>query len=257
MSNVQLLDKTRKINKLLHNANSDRLLFNDMCAVFCDILQSDVLVLSRNGKVLGSGLASGIDELRELVHSRVGAYVDSGLNERLLNVLSTKENINLETLGFTYGTTRYKAVITPVDIAGERLGTIFIYKTGSDYGIDDIILCEYVAAVVGLEMMRSRNEEDAERERNIHSAKAAVRVLSDSEREAFLHVLENIPEGEGTLVTSRIADEYGITRSVVVNAVKKLESAGVIEARSSGMKGTKIRVLNDEIYREAEKMKSM
>ena len=30
---VQLLDKTRKINKLLHNNNSSKVVFNDICAV--------------------------------------------------------------------------------------------------------------------------------------------------------------------------------------------------------------------------------
>ena len=28
---VQLLDKTRKINKLLHNNNSQKVVFNDIC----------------------------------------------------------------------------------------------------------------------------------------------------------------------------------------------------------------------------------
>lgn len=31
---VQLLDKTRKINKLLHNNNSSKVVFNDICEVF-------------------------------------------------------------------------------------------------------------------------------------------------------------------------------------------------------------------------------
>ena len=30
---VQLLDKTRKINKLLHNNNSHKVVFNDICKV--------------------------------------------------------------------------------------------------------------------------------------------------------------------------------------------------------------------------------
>lgn len=257
MGNVQLLDKTRKINKFLHNGKSDKVVFDDICDVFCDILESDVLVLSNSGKVLGAGCRSDIDELSELVRSNVGAHVDPGFNERLLNVLSTKENVNLETLGFTYATSQYKALITPVDIAGERLGTIFTYKTGAGYGIDDIILCEYGAAVVGLEMMRSMNEENAQKERNARAARAAVGSLSESERSAFIRVLDELPDHEGTLVTSRIADEAGITRSVIVNAVKKLESAGVIEARSSGMRGTRICVVNDAIYEEAEKLKKM
>ena len=55
---------------------------------------------------------------------------------------------------------------------------------------------------------------------------------------------------EQIIVTSRIADQQGVTRSIIVNALKKLESAGVIDARSSGMKGTKIKVLNDMIFDE-------
>ena len=50
---------------------------------------------------------------------------------------------------------------------------------------------------------------------------------------------------EGLLVASRIADKVGITRSVIVSALCKFESAGVIESRSLGMKGTYIRFLND------------
>ena len=50
---VQLLDKTRKINKLLHNNNSHKVVFNDICEVLSNILLSNVLVISRKGKVLG------------------------------------------------------------------------------------------------------------------------------------------------------------------------------------------------------------
>ena len=56
-------------------------------------------------------------------------------------------------------------------------------------------------------------------------------------------------------VASRIADSVGITRSVIVNALRKFESAGVIESRSSGMKGTYIKVVNDVVFEELEKLK--
>ena len=52
---VQLLDKTRKINKLLHNNHSQRVDFNDICDVLSSILESNVLVISQKGKVLGAG----------------------------------------------------------------------------------------------------------------------------------------------------------------------------------------------------------
>lgn len=256
MSSVQLLDKTRKINKLLHNNSSQKVVFNDICKVMSDILVSNVLVISRKGKVLGVSIIEEVEEIKELIQDEVGGYVDSMLNERLLNVLSTKENVNLETLGFAEGySNKYQAIITPIDIAGERLGTLFMYKVENQYDIDDIILCEYGTTVVGLEMMRSVNEETAEEDRKVHIVKSAISTLSYSELEAIIHIFDELGQGEGILVASRIADKVGITRSVIVNALRKFESAGVIESRSSGMKGTYIKVLNDVVFDELARIK--
>ena len=246
---VQLLDKTRKINKLLHNNHSQRVDFNDICDVLSSILESNVLVISQKGKVLGAGCWNNIERIDELITADVGGFVDKMFNERLLGVLSTKENVNLLTLGFTSGNERkYKALIAPVDIAGERLGTLFMYKCINDYDIDDIILCEYGATVVGLEMMSSVCNENAEDERKKKIVKSAISTLSASELQAIKAVFDALDGTEGILVASRIADNTGITRSVIVNALKKFDSAGVISTKSSGMKGTKIKVLNEAVF---------
>ena len=252
---VQLLDKTRKINKLLHNNNSSKVVFNDICEVLSDILNSNILVISKKGKVLGVGLCKGVEEIEELIADQVGGHIDELLNERLLSVLSTKENVNLATLGFTENIKKYQAIITPIDIAGERLGTLFIYKCDDQYDIDDIILSEYDTTVVGLEMMRSVNEESAEEMRKVNIVKSAISTLSFSELEAIQHIFDELEGNEGILVASKIADRVGITRSVIVNALRKFESAGVIESRSSGMKGTYIKVLNEVIFDELEEIK--
>ena len=60
LMSVELLDKTRKINKLLHTTNTTKVVFNDICEVLVETLESNILVLSRKGKVLGIGTASGI-----------------------------------------------------------------------------------------------------------------------------------------------------------------------------------------------------
>lgn len=253
---VQLLDKTRKINKLLHNNNSSKVVFNDICAVLTEILDSNVLVVSRKGKILGVGKGPEVKEIHELITESVGSHIDEMLNERLLSILSTKENVNLETLGFSPETVEgYQAIITPIDIAGERLGTLFIYKQGSTYSIDDIILSEYGTAVVGLEMLRSVNEENAEETRKEHIVQSAISTLSFSELEAIMHIFDELGGTEGILVASKVADRVGITRSVIVNALRKFESAGVIESRSSGMKGTYIKVLNEYVFAELDKIK--
>lgn len=253
---VQLLDKTRKINRLLHNNNSSKVVFNDICDVLTEILNSNVLVVSKKGKILGVGQCSGVDLINELIENKVGSYIDMMLNERLLSVLSTKENVNLQTLGFSTDVVKgYQAIVTPIDIAGERLGTLFLYKKDNTYEIDDIILSEYGTTVVGLEMLRSVNEESAEEIRKEQIVQSAISTLSFSELEAIIHIFEELEGSEGILVASKIADRVGITRSVIVNALRKFESAGVIESRSSGMKGTYIKVVNDFIFEELTNIK--
>ncbi len=253
---VQLLDKTRKINKLLHNNNSSKVVFNDICEVLAEILGSNILVISKKGKILGTSRCGKAEEIQELISDEVGGFIDVMLNERLLGILSTKENVNLETLGFiSEEVKKYQAIITPIDIAGERLGTLFVYRLEEPYNIDDIILSEYGTTVVGLEMMRSVNEESAEESRKVQIVKSAISTLSFSELEAITHIFDEMDGKEGILVASKIADRVGITRSVIVNALRKFESAGVIESRSSGMKGTYIKVLNDVVFEELENVK--
>ena len=256
MSSVQLLDKTRKIGKLLHNSNLGKVVFNDICRVLCDILSSNMFVISKKGKVLGVGESASVESLSGLLVDSVGSFIDPMLNERLLTILSTKENVNLETLGFEgIDSSKFQAIITPIEIAGERLGTLFIYKTDKPYDIDDIILCEYGTTVVGLEMLRAVNEENAEESRKLAVVKSAIGTLSFSEMQAIIHIFDELDGMEGVLVASKIADRVGITRSVIVNALRKFESAGVIESRSSGMKGTYIKVINDVVFSEIKKLK--
>ena len=252
MSGIQLLDKTRKIGKLLHNSHSSKVVFNDICKVMQDALQSNVLVISRKGKVLGiSGKDGGA--IRELSGCNVGSFLDPLLNERMLSILSTKENASLATLGEE--DEEFSAIVTPIEIAGERLGTLFLYRRGQSYTIDDIILCEYGSTVVGLEMLRAVTEESAEEDRKIAVVHAALGTLSYSELEAISLIFQELHGTEGILVASKIADQAGITRSVIVNALRKFESAGIIESRSSGMKGTYIKVCNEFAYGEIRKMK--
>lgn len=78
----------------------------------------------------------------------------------------------------------------------------------------------------------------------IKSAKVGISSLTISEIKALKCVFENFDTKEGIIVISDIAKQCNITRSVIVNALKKIESAGIIDSRSLGMKGTKIDINN-------------
>ena len=74
--------------------------------------------------------------------------------------------------------------------------------------------------------------------------------------QAITYIFDELDGMEGVLVASKIADRVGITRSVIVNALRKFESAGVIESRSSGMKGTYIKVVNEFVFEELKKIRT-
>ena len=245
---VTLLDQTRKISKLLHDNSSRVVIFDDICRCVGEILSANCMVVSAKGKVLGFYEQKEGPGLTDLLADSVGEMIDPALNERFLSVLSTKENVNLLTLGFARPVAKdISAILLPVFFAGERMGTTFIYRKKAEYEVEDIILSEYANTVIELEIMRALYEEDDEEKRKEEILRAVLESLSASEQKAVGCLIRELPGPEGNLVTSRVAAKYGITRSIIVNAIKKLEGAGVLEVQSMGMRGTHIRVLNEAI----------
>jgi transcriptional pleiotropic repressor len=104
-----------------------------------------------------------------------------------------------------------------------------------------------------MEILRATTEEIEEDARKKSVVQMAIGTLSYSEKEAMEHIFNELDGMEGLLVASKIADRVGITRSVIVNALRKFESAGVIESRSLGMKGTHIKILNEKLIDELKR----
>ena len=132
---------------------------------------------------------------------------------------------------------------------------IVLAKFNEEFTDDDLLLAEYGATVVGMEILRDNSQKIEVEARKKATVQIALATLSYSEIEAAVNILSELNGTEGLLVASKIADRVGITRSVIVNALRKFESAGVIESKSLGMKGTYIRVLNEHLLDEIQKLK--
>ena len=128
----------------------------------------------------------------------------------------------------------------------------FVASDGTVFQEEQQMLAEYAATLVSVMMMRAANRKAETEARKKNVVQLALEVLSYSELEAVKYIFHEINGSEGFLVASKLAEEYKLTRSVIVNALRKLESAGVIDARSLGMKGTYIKILNDYLYEELE-----
>ncbi|MDE6615844.1 MAG: GTP-sensing pleiotropic transcriptional regulator CodY, partial [Lachnospiraceae bacterium] len=63
---LELLDKTRKINRLLTEQETEKVNFTEFCSVLSLALESSVLLASRKGKVLGMKERKGTDTIPQL-----------------------------------------------------------------------------------------------------------------------------------------------------------------------------------------------
>lgn len=244
---VFLLDKTRKINKLLaikHLEKDD--VYVDMCEILSDVLGACVVLIKNDGVVLGHAKPI-IDTYRyNLITQMTGGSIMPLLAERLLAITSTNENIAMDTLGF-YDVSEFRTMVVPAVAAGERLATFFVYRITKRFDIEDIILMENAASGVGLSLMNSYSRGIEGMEQRKKMASLAVTSLSRQELKAAYVTLNELESEEGLVITKNIAQEKELTRSVIVNALKKLESSGVIECRSQGKKGTYIKIVNEFI----------
>ncbi len=126
----------------------------------------------------------------------------------------------------------------------ERLGTIMLVRFHAPFLVEDVLLAEYLGLIAGLYILKEHAKTLEETSRNRLSVQMAIRALSYSELESMKHIILELKGNEGIAVASKVADKVGVTRSVIVNALRKLESAGLIESRSLGMKGTYIKILS-------------
>lgn len=255
-----LLEKTRRINKILQQSGDVTISFNnELCRILSEVLDANVYVASSKGKVLGVSLTDTSD-CPIIVDEKTGEkrFPDE-YNEQLLSVSETKSNITKDELltFFKYDIDSYEKLVTivPINGSGQRLGTLVLARFDKAFNEDDLVMAEYSSTVVGLEIIRSESDAIEEEARKKAVVQMAIGTLSYSELEAVEHIFNELEGEEGLLVASKIADRVGITRSVIVNALRKFESAGVIESRSLGMKGTHIRILNDHLLNELRKLK--
>ncbi|TDQ39641.1 GTP-sensing pleiotropic transcriptional regulator CodY [Aureibacillus halotolerans] len=258
---MNLLDKTRGINAMLQKAAGRPVNFRDMAETLQEVIQANIFVVSRRGKLLGYSINTEIenDRMKSIISDR---QFPEEYTNRLFNVTETSSNLDVDSEYTAFPIENKElfknglTTIVPIIGGGERLGTLILARLSDSFADDDLILAEYGATVVGMEILREKGEEIEEEARSKAVVQMAISSLSYSELEAIEHIFEELNGNEGLLVASKIADRVGITRSVIVNALRKLESAGVIESRSLGMKGTYIKVLNNKFLHELEKLKA-
>ena len=243
---ANLLAKTRKITSILQRSVDSLegdLPYNNMAAQLADIIDCNAAIVNGGGALLGYAMKykTNNDRVEEFFEAKQ-------LPEEYTRGISRVCDLTIFPVeskdDFPDGLT----TIAPIYGGGMRLGSFIIWRNDHDFVDEDLILVEIASTVVGLQLLNLQTENLEETIRKQTAINMAINTLSYSEIKAVSAILNELDGLEGRLTASVIADRIGITRSVIVNALRKLESAGIIESRSLGMKGTYLKVLNEGIY---------
>lgn len=255
---LALLEHLRKINKVLQNENtwtleSIDLPFDSLSQILGPMLQVDLFILSKEGRVLGT-----YDAFR-LNNQRMQEYIDQRqfpqfYLEGLLKIEQTIDNLDVYsemTIFPIEQADEYlngKTTIIPIFASGRRLGTVIMGKSEKLFSTADLILAEHAASVIGTELLHWKTKHIEKEKRERESVKAAFKTLSFSELEAIKVIFSLFDGLELKFTALKISQDFGITRTVIVNAIRKLESGRIIDSRSLGAKGTYIKIRNENIY---------
>ncbi len=241
-----LLEKTRQVGRALQSRREGtKPDYNKLAKLLCEFSTANVYLINREGKILGHSWIS------EYHSEEVSNFIDKGYMPEVFveKMNQHRETILSETDAYMFddanGDSPEKHMLyIPIYGAAERLGTLLLVRFFQPFSMRDLVLAEYLATLVGIEILHERTKNIEERARERLVVQMAMRALSYSEVESVKHIISELGSFEGVVIASKVADRVGVTRSVIVNALRKLESAGIIESRSLGMKGTFIKVLS-------------
>ena len=260
----ELLEKLRVINQMLQkeggfinsyvvDEENDALPFRDMTKVLAEILEANTYLIGVKGDLLGFTEAIDINNERVKQMLTDKKFPLNYANDlATLSIPTANVGIESEITVFPVETrdifVEGLTTIIPIFAAGKRLGSLIFARVEPPFDSSDLILAEHSGAVLGMEMLHLANLKTAEATRSNTAVEIALKSMTYSEEKAIKDIFKNISELETLINASKIAAENDLTRSVIVNALRKMESAGILKSKSLGMKGTHIQVLSNELF---------
>lgn len=240
-----VLKRIKSFLDLLQTQGND-LTYADLISALKEASDNSIYLVDKNGRILAHSVDSEFSDSGYDEEWLVNERVPDELNNSLLRIGAVTEFEGFETANI---------LVAPVVGGSRRVGSLLFAGTDAKFDDDDMVIAEFAATAIGMIIANRIDLQQEDEAQEVKLARSAINSLSYSEILAMQHIFDELDGNEGLLVASRIADNAGITRSVIVNALRKLASAGVVESRSLGMKGTYLRILNKEIRNEFERQR--
>lgn len=244
LDSIRYIKKTLQENDIVLPDSQVEFPFQPLIKVLGEILMANTYLINENGELLGFLSVYDIINNERTNAMMVEKQIDPQYMALIADITETVENIDINddrtifAIEYREKFTNGKTVIIPVLSSTHKFGYLILARPDQSFDTRDLILGEYISTVLAVEMDNLLQKRNADILQQQHLISMAVQSLSYSELEALKVIFRNVEEPSFRITASKIAEEKGITRSIIVNALRKLESAGVIASRSLGMKGT-------------------
>lgn len=197
----------------------------------------------------------------EYITSEINRLVkNTNNNEELLKKICEVIESNLDIEIYIYDKNNSKDYYKnhssnyPKVLLFENFGICLNVYNKSGIALDKIFLLN-LESIIYLVIKNIKSYEENISKSYKDDVKNVLDKLSYSELMAIVKIFHNFDGSEKTIIASRLAKDNSLTRSSIVNAIRKLESAKIIESYSLGVKGTHIKILNNYFLKEVEKFK--
>jgi len=176
-----LLEKTRLVSRALQSRREGlKPDYTKLSKLLCEFMTANIYIINREGNILGYSWVS------EYKSATVHKFLESGyMPESFVEKMNQhREAFISETDGYLFDdvdsdqSPEKHTLYVPIYGSAERLGTMLLVRFFEHFAVKDLILAEYLATLVGIEILhdRTRDIEDRSRERLV--VQMAMRALS-------------------------------------------------------------------------------
>ena len=115
-------------------------------------------------------------------------HIPSEYTELLMDVKQTESNIDIDNELTVFPPedkevfSSSRTTVFPILGGGERLGTLVLGRVKDDFNENDLVLGEYAATVIGMEILREKHNEVEKEARDKAAITMAINSLSYSEK---------------------------------------------------------------------------
>lgn len=231
---------------------------NEICILTSHSLNCNILILNSDGQLIDQNDSFPSNIFNTIKKNNL-YFIERTLNEQLLSISKNKFNLKLNDL-YVFIDKKNEAIDTYVIIVPlfnnfKRCGTMVFYRKNVIFSIEELDILNYILVTLILIVKQIQQNELKDIEVKVSKIKWAISLLSYSELEAVLIIFLDFSGNDKVVVATKIAENFNITPSIIGNALRTLESSGIIETRSLGMKGTYIKIVNEFFISELSKLK--